>query len=162
MEDGCTEEEADNDRTAADHAHDTNHGTRQAERIEIYEVGSREEDADEDDADAETDEDTTESADCVCPVCGATENQIVVGEIAPIDDEPAEEPESSEESETAEATDDTVEEPAATEEPATEESTEEATESEEWLRHPCHRQGSYIRGSSPLGKGQGAHQSRQG
>lgn len=50
VEDGCTEEEADDDRTAADHAHDTDHGTRQAERIEIYEVGSREEDADEDDA----------------------------------------------------------------------------------------------------------------
>lgn len=88
--------------------------------------------AEDADAEAETDEDTTESADCVCPVCGATENQIVVGEIAPIDDEDDEEPESSEESETAEATDDTaVEEPAATEEPATEESTEEATESEE-------------------------------
>ena len=50
VEDGCTEEEADDDRTTADHAHDTDHGTRQAERIEIYEVGSREEDADEDDA----------------------------------------------------------------------------------------------------------------
>lgn len=71
--------------------------------------------ADEADADAETDDDTTESAECVCPVCGATENQIVVGEIAPIDDE---EPETSEETEAADDT--TVEEPA-----------EESTESEE-------------------------------
>lgn len=81
--------------------------------------------ADAADADAETDEDTTESADCVCPVCGATENQIVVGEIAPIEDEPAEEPESSEEPETDDNTED-----AAVEEP-TEEPTEEETESEE-------------------------------
>ncbi len=76
---------------------------------------------DEADADTETDDDTTESADCVCPVCGATENQIVVGEIAPIE----EEPESSEEPETTDNTED-----AAVEEP-TEEPTEEKTESEE-------------------------------
>ena len=50
VEDGCSEEEADDDRTTANHAHDTDHGTRQTERIEIYEVGSRKEDADEDDA----------------------------------------------------------------------------------------------------------------
>ena len=50
MEDGCTEEEADDDRTTTDHTYDTDHSTRQAERIEIYEVGSREENADEDDA----------------------------------------------------------------------------------------------------------------
>lgn len=81
--------------------------------------------ADAADADTETDEDTTESADCVCPVCGATENQIVVGEIAPIDDEDDEEPESSEEPETTDNTED-----AAVEEP-TEEPTEEETESEE-------------------------------
>lgn len=76
---------------------------------------------DEADADTETDDDTTESADCVCPVCGATENQIVVGEIAPIE----EEPESSEEPETTDNTED-----AAVEEP-TEEPTKEETESEE-------------------------------
>lgn len=76
---------------------------------------------DEADADTETDDDTTESADCVCPVCGATENQIVVGEIAPIEEEPEEEPESSEEPETTDNTED-----AAVEEP-----TEEETESEE-------------------------------
>lgn len=80
---------------------------------------------DEADADTETDDDTTESADCVCPVCGATENQIVVGEIAPIEEEPEEEPESSEEPETTDNTED-----AAVEEP-TEEPTEEETESEE-------------------------------
>lgn len=79
-------------------------------------------------ADTETDEDTTESADCVCPVCGATENQIVVGEIAPIDDEDDEEPESSEEPETTDNTED-----AAVEEP-TEEPTEEETESEESVK----------------------------
>ena len=50
MEDGCTEEEADDDRTAADHADDTDHGSRQAQCVEIYEIGSRKEDADEDDA----------------------------------------------------------------------------------------------------------------
>lgn len=80
---------------------------------------------DEADADTETDDDTTESADCVCPVCGATENQIVVGEIAPIEEESEEEPESSEEPETTDNTED-----AAVEEP-TEEPTEEETESEE-------------------------------
>ena len=50
VEDGCTEEEADDDRTAADHADDTDHGSRQAQCVEIYEIGSRKEDADEDDA----------------------------------------------------------------------------------------------------------------
>lgn len=82
--------------------------------------------ADEADADAETDDDTTESAECVCPVCGATENQIVVGEIAPIDDEEPETSEESESSEETEAADDTT-----AEEPATEEPAEESTESEE-------------------------------
>lgn len=82
--------------------------------------------ADEADADAETDDDTTESAECVCPVCGATENQIVVGEIAPIDDEESETSEESESSEETEAADDTT-----VEEPATEEPAEESTESEE-------------------------------
>lgn len=82
--------------------------------------------ADEADADAETDDDTTESAECVCPVCGATENQIVVGEIAPIDDEEPETSEESESSEETEAADDTT-----VEEPATEEPAEESTESEE-------------------------------
>lgn len=80
---------------------------------------------DEADANTETDDDTTESADCVCPVCGATENQIVVGEIAPIEEEPEEEPESSEEPETTDDTED-----AAVDEP-TEEPTKEETESEE-------------------------------
>lgn len=80
---------------------------------------------DEADANTETDDDTTESADCVCPVCGATENQIVVGEIAPIEEEPKEEPESSEEPETTDDTED-----AAVDEP-TEEPTKEETESEE-------------------------------
>lgn len=82
--------------------------------------------ADEADADAETDEDTTESAECVCPVCGATENQIVVGEIAPIDDEEPETSEESESSEETEAADDTT-----VEEPATEESTESEESAEE-------------------------------
>lgn len=78
------------------------------------------------DADAETDDDTTESAECVCPVCGATENQIVVGEIAPIDDEEPETSEESESSEETEAADDTT-----VEEPATEESTESEESAEE-------------------------------
>ena len=50
VEDGSTEEEADDDRATANHAHDTNHGSGQAEGVEVYEVGSREEYADEDDA----------------------------------------------------------------------------------------------------------------
>ena len=50
MEDGSTEEEADDDRATANHAHDTNHGSGQAEGVEVYEVGSREEYADKDDA----------------------------------------------------------------------------------------------------------------
>ena len=50
MEDGCSEEKADDDRTAADHADDTDHGSRQAQCVEIYEISSRKEDADEDDA----------------------------------------------------------------------------------------------------------------
>ena len=49
MEDGCTEEEADDDRTAANHAHDTDHGARQTQSVEINEVGCRKEDTDEDD-----------------------------------------------------------------------------------------------------------------
>lgn len=50
VEDGCSEEEADDDRTAADHTDDTDHGSRQAQCVEIYEISSRKEDADEDDA----------------------------------------------------------------------------------------------------------------
>ena len=50
MEDGGSEEEADDDRTSANHADDTDHGSRQAQCVEIYEIGSRKEDTDEDDA----------------------------------------------------------------------------------------------------------------
>ena len=50
MEDGCSEEEADDDRTAADHADDTDHGSRQAQCVEIYKIGSRKEDTDEDES----------------------------------------------------------------------------------------------------------------
>ena len=50
MEDGGSEEEADDDRTATNHAHDADHGTRQTQCVEINEIGCRKEDADEDDA----------------------------------------------------------------------------------------------------------------
>ena len=50
MEDSSSEEEADDDRTSADHADDTDHGSRQAQCVEIYEIGSRKENTDEDDA----------------------------------------------------------------------------------------------------------------
>ena len=40
---------ADDNRTAANHAHDTDHGARQTQSIEINEVGCRKEDTDEDD-----------------------------------------------------------------------------------------------------------------
>ena len=81
----------------------------------------------ETDADIETDDDTTESADCVCPVCGATENQIVVGEIAPIEDEPAEDPEEPEEAKSA---DDTAVEEPAKEESESEESVEDTEDND--------------------------------
>ena len=85
---------------------------------------------DEADADTETDDDTTESADCVCPVCGATENQIVVGEIAPIEEEPEEEPESSEEPETTDNTEAAAVEEPTEEEPESEESVEETEDND--------------------------------
>ena len=49
MEDGGSEEEADDDTASAHHAYNTDHRTWQTQRIEIYEVGCTEEDADEDD-----------------------------------------------------------------------------------------------------------------
>ena len=49
VEDGGSEEEADDDTASAHHAYDTDHRTWQTQRIEIYEVGCTEEDADEDD-----------------------------------------------------------------------------------------------------------------
>ena len=49
VKDGGSEEEADDDTASAHHAYDTDHRTWQTQRIEIYEVGCTEEDADEDD-----------------------------------------------------------------------------------------------------------------
>lgn len=90
------------------------------------------EDVNDDESADDAEEDTAECADCVCPVCGASENQIVVGEIAPIEDSEADETEESTEEDTAETEEAAIEEPVeetADEQPA--EETEEAAEDNE-------------------------------